>query len=1087
MATIHCTSGFLYRVAVQSPLPAPASVSVSAQQHFLVIVNVAAFRSRSHTLKKPTLISFHSPKLTSNALRTIESNSVFEAPLLNRRADFGCKQLLIRYSTMLQDCASRNALDSGRAIHAHLMKGGADPDSHLWNCLVNMYAKCGRNGYAKRVFELMPNRDVVSWTALISGFVAEENGREGVRLFCEMWREAVWPNGFVFATGLKACSICLDLGFGQQVHGGATKLGFLSDLFVGSALVDLYAKCGEIKLAEKVFSNIPEHNTVSWNALLNGYIRFGDEEEVLDLFHRMMETETRVSKFTLSSVLKACAGLGNVREGQAVHSLLIKTRAEIDEFIQSSLVDMYSKCGLAEDAYKVFVGVEAPDVVTWSAMLSCFDQQGCSYEASELFIKMQRRGIKPNQFTLSSLLSVASDLGVQKYGDSIHAYVTKVGFDTDNVVGNALVTMYMNFGATQDGCKIFDVMTDRDLVSWNALLSGFHNGSSCIQGLKIFAHLLAEGFKPNKYTFISVLRSCASISAADYGCQVHAHIIKNDLKDDSFVGTALVDMYAKSGFLENASLAFNGLDEQDVFAWTVIISGYAHTDQGEKSVECFCQMQREGINANEFTFASVLRACSSIASLENGLQLHSWVIKSGHSGDGFVGSALIDMYGKCGCIQDAVAVFDGSPERDVVSWNAIIFGYSRHGYGEKALKAFQSMLDEGIKPDGVTFIGVLSACSHVGLVEEGQEYFNSLGSVYGMTPTIEHYACMVDILGRAGKLNEVENLLEEMTIVPNALIWQTVLGACKMHQNVELGEKAAEKLFELEPLMHSTYVLLSNIYAGAGRWADDARVRSLMSSRGVKKEPACSWIVVGAQVHLFLPQDGSHPKTKEIHLKLEELQEQLILAGYIPNTDYELHNVTEDEKKGSLLYHCERLALAYGLISIESPRPIRIYKNLRMCGDCHSAIKLISDITNRDIIIRDISRFHHFENGSCSCRDYWVMAFGAYEQWDKGGTHPYTAIWMLLSYLFLKGEHLQTLADIYLAKWPQPHTILPPDRMRKIVVLLAEDEKSGLGGFSGFPQTFPLFFLPSHSLSLEKPKPYCCHFSYLLPSLSISK
>ncbi|XXG57192.1 hypothetical protein AAC387_Pa03g4412 [Persea americana] len=944
-----------------------------------LLLHASNFSSCRHTHFRPRLpqnpksMHLHRPKATSAALQISEMDDLTHPsnPRPLPRADWNSKELLRKYSGMLQTCASRGSLNDGMAVHAHIIKSGVHPDSHLWISLVNVYSKCSSTWLARRVFDEMPDRDVVSWNALMAGFVGEGNGDEGVLLFCKMWMEGIQPNGFVFATGLKACSMCLALSFGQQVHGEVIKFGLFSDIFVGSALVDLYAKCGEMELAERVFRYMPERNVVSWNALLNGYVRIGDEEEVIELFNRMVDPGMRLNKFTLSSVVNSCASLGNVRQGQAVHSLLIKVGSELDEFLRSSLVDMYSKCGLAEDAYKVFARIEDPDVVSWSAMISCFEQQGRSSQAAELFREMGRLYVKPNQFTLASLVSAATDIGDQQYGDNIHGYIMKLGFETDNAVGNALITMYMDFGNVQDGCRVFDAMEDRDSVSWNALISGFHSGSGCEEGFRIFNRMLVERFKPNKYTYISILRSCTTLHEASYGAQVHAHLIKNSLQKDSFVGTALIDMYAKCGCLNNARVAFDRLDEKDVFTWTVIITGYSQTDLGEQALECFCQMQREGVRANEFTFASCLGACSSIAASESGRQFHSLVIKAGQSGDEFVASSLADMYGKCGCIKEAEEVFYELVKRDVVAWNTMICGYSQHGLGEKALKAFECMLEEGVRPDEVTFIGVLSACSHVGLVEEGRRYFNSLSEVYGISPTIEHQACMVDILGRAGKLDEVEQFIEGMTQAPEALVWQTILGACRMHRNVEFAERAAEKLFELVPHMDSTYILLSNIYASVGRWDDVVKVRAMMSSHGVKKEPGCSWIDIDGHVHVFLPQDGSHPKAHDIYLKLEELSSELTSVGYVPNTDHVLHNVADSEKKESLLYHSERLALAYGLISTKHGKLIRIFKNLRICGDCHTAIRLISGITKREIVVRDISRFHHFQNGSCSCGNYW--------------------------------------------------------------------------------------------------------------------
>ncbi|PSS20821.1 Pentatricopeptide repeat-containing protein [Actinidia chinensis var. chinensis] len=880
------------------------------------------------------------------------------------------KERLKSYSERLRNCALNLSLNEGKEIHGVVIKHGIDPDMHLWVSLINFYAKCGGLDFARRVLDEMPERDVVSWTALIAGFVSAGRGSDGVYLFGEMRREGITPNEFTLATGLKAGSMSLDLVFGKQVHAEVIKLGIFSDIFVGSALVDLYAKCGEMKYADKVFFWMPEQNAVSWNALLNGYAQVGNGEEVLKLFCMMTKSKMEFSKFTLSTVLKGLANSGDLGAGRVVHSMAIKIGCDHDEFVSSTLLDMYSKCGLADDALKVFTRIKSPDVVAWTAMITCLDQQGQKQEAARLFLLMRDTGLKPNQFTLASLVSAAADLD-PRYCESIHACVYKYGFQSENVVNNALVAMYTKIGSVDNGYRVFTAMSAWDVVSWNALLSGFHDSRTCDQGPKIFIQMLLEGFKPNMYTFISILRSCSSLSNVDFGKQVHAHIIKGSLDEDGFIGTALVDMYAKCRCMEDADVIFKKLNERDLFSWTVIISGYAHTDQGEKAIKCFSHMRKEGVNPNEFTLASCLRGCTGIASLENGRQLHSLAIKSGHFGDIFVASAIVDMYGKCGSIEDAEAFFKGLDFRDTVAWNTIICGYSQHGLGDKALEAFKTMLVEGAVPDGVTFLGILSACSHMGLVEEGKKYFDSMNDVYGVIPSIEHYACIIDILGRAGKFNEVGSFIEEMKVTPNALIWETVLGSCKIHGNVELGEKAAEKLFELEPDIDSNYILLSNIFAAKGRWSDVSKTRALMSGQGVKKEPGCSWVEVDAQTHVFLSQDGSHSKIGEIYQKLEELGQKLTSVGYIPNTDNVLHNVSYREKRENLFYHSERLALAFALISNMPNKTIRIFKNLRICGDCHDFMKLISGTINREIVIRDIKRFHHFRGGTCSCQDYW--------------------------------------------------------------------------------------------------------------------
>ncbi|XP_052183575.1 pentatricopeptide repeat-containing protein At3g24000, mitochondrial-like [Diospyros lotus] len=885
----------------------------------------------------------------------------------------GCvdrKERLKWYSEMLRNSTLNLSSKEGKAIHGHLVKKGIDPDMHLWVSLINFYAKCGDLNFARQVLDEMPERDVVSWTALISGFVAEGYGSDGVYLFGEMRKEGIRPNEFALATSLKAGTLCLNVEFGKQVHAEVIKLGTFSDIYVGCALVDLYAKCSEMEYADKVFCCMPEQNVVSWNALLNGYAHMGDGEEVLKLFCKMTESKMKFSKFTLSTVLKGCANSGDLGAGRVVHAMAIKIGCEFDEFVSSNLVDMYSKCGLVDEALKIFTRMRDPDIVAWTAMISCLDQQGQKPEAAKLFGLMRNFGVSPNQFTLSSLVSAATDLD-QRYCESIHACVYKYGFESDSSVSNALITMYMKIGNVHKGFHIFDALGSRDIISWNALLSGFHDDETCDQGLQIFKQMLVEGFKPNMYTFISILRCCSSLRNVNFGKQVHAHIIKEMFDENAFIGTALIDVYTKCRFLEDAQVKFNKLNERDLFTWTTIISGYAQTDQGEKAIQCFSQMQKDGVKPNEFTLASCLRGCAGTTSLENGRQLHSLAIKAGRSSDTFVASAIVDMYGKCGCIEDAETFFNGLNSRDTVAWNTIIFGYSQHGHGDKALEAFNIMLEEGFVPDGVTFLGILSACSHMGLIEEGKKLFNSMTEVYGIVPSIEHYACMIDILGRAGKFYELESFIQQMKLTPNALIWETVLGACYIHGNEEFGERAANELFKLEPRIHSNYILLSNIFAAKGSWVDVARVRALMSSQGVKKEPACSWVEVDTQFHVFLSQDGSHPKIHEIHQKLEELGQKLTSVGYIPKTRYVLHNVTDREKVGNLLYHSERLALGFALISSTSSKTIRIFKNLRICGDCHDFMKIVSEFINQEIIIRDIKRFHHFRNGTCSCQDYW--------------------------------------------------------------------------------------------------------------------
>ncbi|XP_059433213.1 pentatricopeptide repeat-containing protein At4g39530-like [Corylus avellana] len=774
------------------------------------------------------------------------------------------------YSEVLRSCALKRCLNEGKAVHGQVIKNGMDPDSHFWRLVVEVYVKGGSLQCARQVLDEMRERDVVSWTALVEGWIDKGYSRDGIRLYSEMRKDGVRPNEQTLMSVLKGCSECLELDIVSQLHAEIIKIGFFSDMFVGSTLVDLYSKCGEMELASMVFFYISEKSVVSWNALLDGYAQVGDWEEILKLFSAISELELKYGKFTLLTVLKSCAHLGNLRGGQAVHALVTKMGSELDKFLICCILNMYSKCGLPDYALKVFERIKNPKIVAWSTMINCLDQQGQSQEAAEMFCLMRRTGVTPNEYTLASIISAANSLGNWKYGDSIHACVYKHGLESDNFISSALVTMYMKTGCVHNGWQVFNTMNVRDIASWNALLSGFHDNKTFDQGPRIFKELLVVGFKPDIYTFISILKSCSNILDVDFGKQIHAHIIKDGLCSNSSIGTALIDMYFKCWCLEDADIILNELTERDLLTWTVIISSYVQTNQGEKAVKCFSQLQREGLKPNAYTLSCCLSGCSSLALLDSGRQLHSMVIKSGLSSNMYIATALVDMYGQCRRIEDAEAIFKSMTYRNAVLWNTIICGYSLNGQGKEALEAFRIMLDEGVLPDEITFIGVLSACSHMGLIEEGEKHFNSLSKDYGITPSIEHYACMVNILGRAGKFSEVQSFVEKWELTQNVLIWETILWASKMHGNVEVGERAAEKvIFELETDMDYNYVMLSHILAAKGRWDDVVKVRTLMSNLGITKEPACSWLVIDAQAHKFFAHDMSHPKIKEICQYLE--------------------------------------------------------------------------------------------------------------------------------------------------------------------------------------------------------------------------
>ncbi|KAK8970414.1 putative pentatricopeptide repeat-containing protein [Platanthera guangdongensis] len=436
--------------------------------------------------------------------------------------------------------------------------------------------------------------------------------------------------------------------------------------------------------------------------------------------------------------------------------------------------------------------------------------------------------------------------------------------------------------------------------------------------------------------------------------------------------TAMITGYSKCDSLAAARMIFDELSDKDEVSWTAMIDGYAKNGDFENSLVVFRDAIQRGIRPNEFTFSSLIKGCAGGTVLEQGIQFHSQVIKTSFILDAFVCAVLVDMYGKCGLISSSTQIFEETQSPTNITWNSIVGVLAQHGCGQKAVEAFHQMVGRHVEPNHVTFVSLLVACSHSGLVKQGLQFFNSMQEKFGVEPRDEHYSCVIDMLGRAGRLGEAEEFIGRMPAEPNAFAWCSLLGACRTHGHKALGELAAEKLMEIEPENTGTHVLLSTIYAGARQWEDVKAVRRLIRDSGMKKLPGMSWVEVEKKTHVFAADDCSHPRKDEIYEKMEELWARIGEAGYVPYTGAVVSNVEEREKERILKHHSERIAVAFALISSPVEKPIIVMKNLRVCVDCHAAIKLIAKIEKRTIIVRDNARFHHFlDAGECSCGDYW--------------------------------------------------------------------------------------------------------------------
>ncbi|OIW09101.1 hypothetical protein TanjilG_16328 [Lupinus angustifolius] len=533
-----------------------------------------------------------------------------------------------------------------------------------------------------------------------------------------------------------------------------------------------------------------------------------------------------------------------------------------------------------------------------------------------------------------------------------------------------LVNLYSVCNSPWYAHKVFDKIPKGNLFLWNVLIRGYAWNGPHEVAISLYHQMIVYGLSPDNFTFPFVLKACSALSAIGVGRRIHECVIRTGWERDVFVGAALVDMYAKCGCVVDAHRVFNEIVVRDAVLWNSMLAAYAQNGHPDESLDLCREMVLTGVKPTEATLVTVISSSADTACLPHGKEIHGHSWRHGFQFNDKVKTALIDMYAKCGSVKAARVLFEQLWEKRVVSWNAIITGYAMHGLAIEALDLFEKMRKEA-RPDHITFVGVLAACSRGRLLDEGREFYNMMVRDYGINPTVQHFTCMVDLLGHCGQLGEAYDLIRQMTVLPDSGVWGALLNACKIHGNVELAELALEKLTELEPDDSGNYVILANMYAQSGNWEGVARLRQLMIDKGIKKNIACSWIEVKNKVYAFLSGDVSHPNSDAIYAELKRLERLMLETGYVPDTGSVFHDVEEDEKTNMVCSHSERLAIAFGLISTLPGTRLLITKNLRICEDCHVAIKFISKITEREITVRDVNRYHHFKLGICSCGDYW--------------------------------------------------------------------------------------------------------------------
>jgi pentatricopeptide repeat protein len=557
-------------------------------------------------------------------------------------------------------------------------------------------------------------------------------------------------------------------------------------------------------------------------------------------------------------------------------------------------------------------------------------------------------------------------------GRQLHARLLVSGLGLDAALATRLVDLYASCGHVPDARLLFDGMPQRNVFVWNVLIQKYARDGPREEAIGMYRAMLERSMEPDNFTYPPVLKACAALLDLGAGQEVHDRISCTRWATDVFVRAGLIDMYAKCGCVDEARAVFEGSAVRDAVVWNSVIAACGQNGRPTEALTLCRDMAAQGIGPTIATLVSTISAAADAAALPRGRELHGYGWRRGFGLQDKLKTSLLDMYAKSGSVRVARVLFDQLMHRELISWNAMICGYGMHGHADQALELFTKMRSEAqVTPDNITFVGILSACNHGGMAKEAKEFFDLMVNVYSIKPTVAHYTCLVDVLGHSGRFDEASDLIKGMTVEPDSGIWGALLNGCKIHKNVELGELALQKLIDLEPEDAGNYVLLSNIYAQSGKWNEAARVRKLMTNRGLKKIIACSWIELKGKSHGFLVNDNSHPRSDEIYEELERLEGLMAQVGYVPDIRPVFHNVEDDEKRNMVRGHSERLAIAFGLISTPPGTTLLVTKNLRVCEDCHVVIKLISRIVQREIIIRDVNRYHHFVNGKCSCKDHW--------------------------------------------------------------------------------------------------------------------
>ncbi|KAH0673065.1 hypothetical protein KY284_024152 [Solanum tuberosum] len=716
------------------------------------------------------------------------------------------------------------------------------------------------------------SKQLIKFNCLLSNFTHSHQFSDALSLFNQIHSSLhLRPDHYTLSTTLTACANIVNTSFGNQLHGFAIKTDLKQFPHVSNSLLSFYAKSkdlgsvkrvfkeietpdvyswttllsactklGEVGYACKVFDEMPQRNLAVWNAMITGCAESGYHGIALNLFQRMHFLGVRYDNYAFASVLSLC-DMELLDFGRQVHSMVIKTGFLVRASVINALVTMYFNCNNDFDAFGVFEEAEDEvlDPVTYNAMIAGLVSMERAEEALVMFKDMRKFSLRPTEVTFVSIMSSCSCSCI-RIASQLHAQVARIGLENYTSIANATITMYASCGNLNAAFLVFERLKVKDSVSWNAMITSY--AQNCLDSAAISAYIQMqkEGLEPDEFTIGSILASSESLVIVEIILGV---VLKKALILKTEVSNALLSAFCKHGEMKQAYQVFHDMFPRNMISWNTLISGCHLNGLPMECLHLFSEIVSERLMPNPFTLSIILSVCASISALQQGKEIHTYILKSGFISEISLGNALITLYAKCGLLHWSLKVFQIMTQKDIVSWNSIITAYAQHGKGKEAVHCFEMMQElGGVKPDKTTFNAVLSACSHSGLIDKGIEVFTSMVHTYGIEPTADHFSCIVDLLGRAGYLDEAEKLVKDRHVDVDSTVWWTLFSSCAAYGNVRLGRIAAGFLLETEKNNPTVYVLLSNIYASAENWEDSANVRKLMNKCGVLKQPGSSWI-----------------------------------------------------------------------------------------------------------------------------------------------------------------------------------------------------------------------------------------------------